>query len=868
MRGHRTLRAGVALIALAVLFANRAAAQIQLGNLLPNPRLSTLMPCGAKVGTTVTVTFTGSDLDEPQSLLFSHPGIKGEAIIPPLPPAPKPDPKKPAPKPTPPPPPPPVTQFKVTVGKDVPPGFYDVRFVNHWGVSNPRTFVIGTLDEVVEKEPNNDIEQAQRVEIGTTITGTISAPTDVDYTVFKGKKGQRVLVYCLASSIDSRMNPELRLFDANDRQLAYSRPSPGNDGLLDATLPADGDYYVRLCQFTYTLANAEYFYRLTISTGPWIDLVFPPMVEPGKMSQLTVYGRNLPGGKPDAAAAIDGHILEKITVNVTAPNDPMALQRLGYSGHVSPMTGTLDGFEYRVNTPAGVSNPFLITFARAPVVVEKDANDTPESAQEVPLPVEVAGKIDKRGDRDWYAFTAKKGDVYTIEVFSHRLGAPTDIYVSLRNLATKQEITQLDDTPQPLSLKNFYTVHRDPQAYRFVAPADGKYHILVASHVADTLADPQHFYRLRITPEHPDFRLVVMPPDDYRPDACTVGQGSSRNFIVLIERHDGFKGEVALSVEGLPAGVTCPPQVLGPNMKETLLVVSASAMAPVWTGEIKIKGTAVINGAKVIREARPASITWPTAPQQNIPAIARLDRNLVLAVRDKAPFNLVAQADKTTITHGGKVNVKLTLERHWAAEMKAPLQIQLVPTELPPGMKFANVTIAPDKKEATLVLDVPANVVPGTYSVVFRSFTTVQFAQGSATMKKGRKKGPQGQVNVVLPSTPITFNVLPKEVAKLTVPAILNTKIGNQVEVPVTVTRLYDYNDAFTVQLVLPAGVQGLNADEVTIPAGQTSAKLIVRVPANAAPGNRANVIVRATAVLQGNTVLTHETKFNINVTK
>src|SRR6266436_9335251 len=87
------------------------------GNNLPNPRLLTLTPCGAKAGTTVEVTFSGTDLEEPQTLLFSHPGIKAEPIIPPPPPASKPDPKKPAPKPDPKQPaskPAPIAKFKVT----------------------------------------------------------------------------------------------------------------------------------------------------------------------------------------------------------------------------------------------------------------------------------------------------------------------------------------------------------------------------------------------------------------------------------------------------------------------------------------------------------------------------------------------------------------------------------------------------------------------------------------------------------------------------------------------------------------------------------------------------------------------------------
>src|SRR4051812_1102969 len=135
---------------------------VNIDSALPTPRLMTLMPCGGKVGTVVEGTFTGVDLEEPGRVLFSHPNIKSEPIIPPPPPPP--DPKKP---PVPPPPKPPITKFKVTIAPDVPVGVHDVRLVNKWGVSNPRAFVVGDLTEVPEKEPNNDVDQAQRVELNT-----------------------------------------------------------------------------------------------------------------------------------------------------------------------------------------------------------------------------------------------------------------------------------------------------------------------------------------------------------------------------------------------------------------------------------------------------------------------------------------------------------------------------------------------------------------------------------------------------------------------------------------------------------------------------------------------------------------------------
>ena len=77
----------------------------------------TISPTGGKVGSTVEVTFSGgvanpieTNLEEPDALIFSHPGIKAEPVLPADPS--KPDPKKP-PMPN---AKPAVTRFKVTPG--------------------------------------------------------------------------------------------------------------------------------------------------------------------------------------------------------------------------------------------------------------------------------------------------------------------------------------------------------------------------------------------------------------------------------------------------------------------------------------------------------------------------------------------------------------------------------------------------------------------------------------------------------------------------------------------------------------------------------------------------------------------------------
>src|SRR5262249_58629224 len=168
---------------------------------------------------------------------------------------------------------------------------------------------------------------------------------------------------------------------------------------------------------------------------------------------------------------------------------------------------------------------------------------------------------------------------------------PTDIYFSIHKIDAKQTLVELDDNPDVLSPIQFYARTDDPPVYRFTAPADGKYHLMVASRLADTHAGPRHYYRVRITREQPDFQLIAMAPDAVRPDGCCLRQGGNEHYNVYVWRQDGFTGPVTLTAEGLPPGVSAAPQVVGANLKQAALVVSATPTAAAWTGEIKIKGS-------------------------------------------------------------------------------------------------------------------------------------------------------------------------------------------------------------------------------------------------------------------------------------
>jgi hypothetical protein len=854
-----------AVLGVLALGAAQAAAQQNLPP-LPQPRLQSLFPGGARAGTTVEVTFAGTDIDEPEALYFSHPGLQAEPIQPPEPPA---DPKKPMPQPA-----KPkgmrgrtvVTKFKVTVSPGTPLGLHDVRLVNRWGVSNPRPFAVGDLPEVEEKEPNNDEFQAQKVQLNCVVNGVINTPTDVDYFSFPGKKGQRVLLHVAASSLDSRARPEVQLYGPGGAWLVTNRNYHNADALADAILPADGDYIVRLYEFTHTAGGTDYYYRLTITTGPWIDAVMPPMIEPGKTAQVTVYGRNLPGGQPVPGAFVDGHTVEKVTASITAPSDPLALQRLALSDRIQPRSSGLDGFEYRIQGSAGWSNPCLIQFARAPVILEKEPNDKPEAPQEVQVPCEIAGRLDHRSDRDWYAFAAKKGDVFMIELFGDRIGTPADFYFSVRPADAKaSSMGEFDDNRETISAFQFNTGTTDPQPYRFEAKQDGRYLIRVSALDAGTEFGPRHLYRLRVTPEQPDFRLIVMPNTAQLPEAGILPAGGELSYDVLVWRQDGFSAPITLTAEGLPAGVVCPPQRIGPGQKQATLVLSAAAGAAPAVAAITVKGSAVVAGKQLLREARSATISWPLA-QPNIVAISRVDRQLVLAVRDKPPYRVSAKETALAIKQGDKATLNFQVARLWP-DFKGPIQVGGFPgpqqnQPLIPGVQFNNnqpITIAPDKTDGSGVLNISNNAVPGVYSFVLRGSAQHQYEKVA--------KGPKVNTGLAYPALPVTLTIVPSSLGSLSASAG-NLKVGAVGDLTIKVSRSNGYTGEYKLKLVVPAGVKGISAADASIPAGQNEARLKVQIAPDVKPGGVPNLVVQAVAMFEEKTPVVSETKFNLNVVK
>jgi hypothetical protein len=682
------------------------------------PQLLTVFPPGAKAGATVEVTCSGHGFDGNEKLLFSTPGFTAEQVGTATTTK---QPQQGQPSTT--------VKFKVTVPKDAA-GTHDARVVSKAGLSNPRAFVVGDLTEVNEVEPNNDVGQAQKIELDTTVNGVISTPIDVDYVTFKAKKGQNIVVYCLTTSIDSRLQADLMVAGPDGKQLASNHGYRGGDAVLDFKAPADGDYLVRVAQFAYTSGGYDHFYRLTVTTKEWVDALFPPLAGALVVTPATRTG---PGTK----------IMGK---------DRDYEGKLESSRLISPTAAMIDALDHPHAIPGGN----LLLVAHEPVFLDNEKNNTAADAQHVQVPCDIAGRIGKKGERHWYSFAAKKGDVWTLEVFAERIGSPVDAYYALTDDKGKV-ITEQDDGADTLSPNQFYTKSDDPARYRFTVPADGTYRVMVSTREAGVQFGVRDQYVLRIAKERPDFRLVVMPMTPHLLDAGTLAKSGAAVFAVYVFRLDGFNEAIELSATDLPQGVNCPPQTVSAGQTRGVLVLTADKDIEDWEGFVKIEARA---GA-LKRVARPFSLTWSAVglqanqPPPNSPMIARMDRGdgMALAVRGDAPFTLTPTETELTAKPGTKLEVALKVARD--AKFKDPIQIfSAVPNFGPRQQGNQPVppvgTAQPGSSEIKLSIDVPNNLPPGTHTLVLRG-------QSGAPLPKGGNA--LIRVHPTFPTVPITVTV-------------------------------------------------------------------------------------------------------------
>jgi hypothetical protein len=270
--------------------------------------------------------------------------------------------------------------------------------------------------------------------------------------------------------------------------------------------------------------------------------------------------------------------------------------------------------------------------------------------------------------------------------------------------------------------------------------------------------DPRFVYRLAIHPATPDFRLVANPrllpfsadPNQNPPTVWSplLRKGGTELIDVMLFRRDGFDGEVQVTVDGLPEGVTAAPVVIGPGQTTGVVVLSAAENAPESMSLITVLGKATIGAAEVVRPARTASMVWGGVFNQVSPR-TRLTRNLAIAVSGSETAPLFVDAGQNSVVEmckAGKVQVPVKLVRR--GDFKT--SVILAPSPLPPTVKPVSVTLEGTAAEGKLEFDLPPNMPPGTYSFSVVAATQVPYSRDPEAVKQrpsGRRRSTRSSLS-------------------------------------------------------------------------------------------------------------------------
>ncbi len=185
---------------------------------------------------------------------------------------------------------------EVTAAADLPRGEYDLAVENAGGASNKLKVYADNVNHLAEVEPNNAPDSPQDIAMPASTWGSLASAGDADCFRITGKAGQTIVAELSSKTIGSKANAELELFDPNGRLLAANNDfDGGNDPFVAYTLPADGQYTLRVSELML-MGGLGFHYRLTVGELPFVVGVYPLSVPAKQETQVELVGYNIPPG--------------------------------------------------------------------------------------------------------------------------------------------------------------------------------------------------------------------------------------------------------------------------------------------------------------------------------------------------------------------------------------------------------------------------------------------------------------------------------------------------------------------------------------------------------------------------------------------
>ena len=607
-----------------------------------SPSLGGISPLGGQRGTDAVVTFGGARLADAQEVLIYYPGVtvkKLEVVN--------------------------DAQVKVTltIAADCKLGEHLFRIRTASGISEARTFWIGALPSVDEKEPNSEFEQGQPVAFNSTVHGGIGGE-DVDYFVVEVKKGQRISAEIEGMRLAVGMwDPYIAILNDKRFEVVSSDDTAlgGQDGRCSTIAPADGKYTIMVREAAYGGGTA---YRLHIGNFPLPTAVIPSGGKPGEEIEFRFLGDP------------SGEIKQKIKLPAVADAN--------YRLHCQTADGiSPTGFKARV-----VDVPNAIEVANA---------NTPATALAGTAPGAFNGVISTAGELDYFKFAGKKGQVFDIHCYARRLGSPLDPVMHL-NLWTANApgayLVGNDDSAGPDSY------------FRVTLPQDGEFVLSLHDHLKK--GGPDYFYRIELTAVAPSTSINIPKVDgnnvsNQDRQTISIPKGGRAASLINVQRAE-WGGPATLTFPGLPVGATAAVDPVDAGLGTVPVVFEAKADAPNAGALLAFAVNPVDANVKALSTVN-FDVNYNIG-LNNTPFHRHYTNRIAVAVTEAAPYSIDVIEPKAPVPQNGSINLKIVAKR--AAGFAGPITVY--PLFTPSGMGIAGSAVIPaGALETTLFVNAAPN---------------------------------------------------------------------------------------------------------------------------------------------------------------
>jgi hypothetical protein len=686
---------------------------------------------------------------------------------------------------------------RITLPAGLPPGPVRWQAANANGSTATGVFLVSDPSAGAEVLEEKGARAPQRLAaLPATVSGRLSKIEEVDRVRFTVPKATPVTIELTARRLGSNFNGMIEVRDASGRLVADAADTTGDDAVLTFAALAGVEYTVSLQDVDFR-GDRSYVYRLGVYPGPRILAALPAAGRRGETRPVE-FLVDTGQGKP-----------ERLKREARFPSEP-----------------SVRSFLYRLDNAA-------LPFALGVSDVAEAVAGGEGSTGVLTVPGAVTGLLEEKRPEARFQVSGKKGETWRIGAEARALGSPLDLSVALVAPDGK-EAARNDDLPGTTDA-----------GLDFTLPADGTYTVAVAD-LSGRRGGRPGVYRLSVEHPAPDFRLEAA-------QQASVPLGGTAELVVKAARSGQFKEPIALTLGGLPEGVTAPPGIqIPPGAAEIKVPLRCAADAPASAALVTVSGAAAVDG-KTVTHAATAAGAGNLAPLS-------LEENQVASVlvaTTMKPVLKVEPVDKDggrRISRGATYPAPVIVTRMEGFKGEAGLQMAAHQSYTCMGITGPDIVV-------------PPGVDHTTYPCFMPEWLETSRTSRMILIAVAKVPDPRGNVRhlVSLMDGRITMAMEGALLKIAHVPAERTVRVGTSFRIPVKVSRSPNLALPVRVELRLPEELEGLvKAEPLLLPPDRSEGEITLTSTAGPALTGDQIITLRATAMLPGDLPVVSETQVPI----